>query len=121
MSTKIAHPYIELRPGYPGGRVIITGTTFPVSLVVTYILHQGMMPQELVRSFSHLTLAQVYDALSYYCDHQTEIDAEIEKNLSRHALSSQLPQREILSFRHDPATDSFVVQGLRKLDADPES
>jgi hypothetical protein len=80
-----------------------------------------MMPEELVRSFSHLTLAQVYDALSYYCDHQAEIDAQIEKNLSRYALSSQLPQRDSLSLRHDPATDSLVVQDLRKLDADPES
>jgi hypothetical protein len=56
-----------------------------------------------------------------YCDHQTEIDAQIEKNLSRYALSSQLSQRDSLSLRHDPATDSLVVQDLRKLDADPES
>jgi uncharacterized protein (DUF433 family) len=77
----------ELRPGYRGGGAIITGTNFPVSSVVTYILHlhQGMIPEELARSFSHLTLAQVYDALLYSCDHQTEIDAELEKNLSRDA------------------------------------
>ena len=119
MSTKTAHPYIELRPGYRGGRAIITGTNFPVSTVVSYILHQGMMPEELVRSFSRLTLAQIYDALSYYYDHQTEIDAEIEKNLSRDAFSSQLPQREILRLRYDPATGSFVVQSLGKLVAVP--
>ncbi|MEW5934084.1 MAG: hypothetical protein AB1816_10920 [Bacillota bacterium] len=29
-----------------------------------------MTPGELVREFSHLTLAQVYDALSYYYDHK---------------------------------------------------
>jgi uncharacterized protein (DUF433 family) len=75
----------ELRPGYRGGRAIITGTNFPVSSVVTYILHQGMIPEELARSFSHLTLAQVYYALLYSCDHQTEIDAELKKNLSRDA------------------------------------
>jgi uncharacterized protein (DUF433 family) len=44
-----------------------------------------MIPEELARSFSHLTLAQVYAALLYSCDHQTEIDAELEKNLSRDA------------------------------------
>jgi uncharacterized protein (DUF433 family) len=28
----------------------------------------------------HLTLAQVFDALSYYSDHQVEINAYIERN-----------------------------------------
>ncbi len=28
----------------------------------------------------HLTLAQVFDALSYYSDHQPEINAYIERN-----------------------------------------
>ena len=28
----------------------------------------------------HLTLAQVFDALSYYRDHQEEINAHIERN-----------------------------------------
>ena len=28
----------------------------------------------------HLTLAQVFAALSYYCDHQDEINAYIERN-----------------------------------------
>ncbi len=28
----------------------------------------------------HLTLAQIFDALSYYCDHQDEINAHIERN-----------------------------------------
>jgi uncharacterized protein (DUF433 family) len=119
MPSQVTHPYIDKRPGYRGGRAIIAGTNFPVSSVVIYLLRQGMLPEELVRRFPHLTLAQVYDALSYYYDHQPELDAEIEKNLGQDALAARLPQGEILSLQYDPATDRFVVQSLGKLNADP--
>jgi uncharacterized protein (DUF433 family) len=66
MRSQVTHPHIDKRPGYRGGRAIIAGTNFPVSSVVIYILRQGMLPEELVRRFAHLTLAQVSDALSYY-------------------------------------------------------
>lgn len=33
---------------------------------------------EILASFPDLTAAQLYDALSYYYDHQAEIDADIE-------------------------------------------
>jgi hypothetical protein len=79
-----------------------------------------MLPEELVRRFPHLTLAQIYDALSYYYDHQAEIDAEIEKNLGEDAVTTQIPRGELLSLRYDSATDRFVVQSLGKLNADPE-
>ena len=79
-AVKSKHPYIESRKGYCGGRPIIAGTKFPVRSVVNYILRQGMSPEELVKEFAHLTLAQVHDALSYYYDHRREIDREIEEN-----------------------------------------
>jgi hypothetical protein len=39
-----------------------------------------MTPEELVTLFPHLTLAQVYDALSYYYDHKAEIDRDLAAN-----------------------------------------
>jgi uncharacterized protein (DUF433 family) len=39
------------------------GTKFPVHSVVNYVLKQGLSPEELMKEFPHLTLAQVYDAL----------------------------------------------------------
>jgi uncharacterized protein (DUF433 family) len=36
-----------------------------------------MSPEELIKEFSHLTLPQVYDALSYYYDNKEEIDRDI--------------------------------------------
>ena len=55
------------------------GTKFPVRSVVHYVLRQGMSPEELVKEFGHLTLAQVHDALSYYYDHQIDMDRELEE------------------------------------------
>lgn len=56
---------------------MIRGTRFPVRSVVEYVLRQGTTPEEMVRTWRHLTLAAVYDALSYYYDHKAEIDRDI--------------------------------------------
>ena len=79
-STAVAHPYISRTAGVSSGSPVVAGTKFPVRSVVGYVLRQGMAPEELVREFPFLTLAQVYDALSYYYDHQVEIDAELREN-----------------------------------------
>jgi len=36
-----------------------------------------MTPEELVKEFLHLTLPQVYDALSYYYENKGKIDKEL--------------------------------------------
>lgn len=121
MTQATAHAYIEKRAGHRGGRAIVKGTSFPVSSVVTYVLRHGLLPEELVGKFPHLTLAQVYDALSYYYDHKDEIDAEVEANLSQDAGAARLPQDEILRFRYDSGTGQFSVQSLGEFKtADPE-
>jgi uncharacterized protein (DUF433 family) len=116
---KLAHPYIEKRRGYRGGRAIIAGTNFPVSSVANYILKQGMLPEQLVRMFPRLTLAQIYDALSYYYDHQAEMEAEMERSRSEDALAATLPTNEILRFQYDVAAGEFVVSRLGKLVPSP--
>ena len=75
--VKPKHPYIDSLKSHCGGSPIIAGTKFPVRSVVFYVLRQGMSPEELVKEFSHLTLPQVYDALSYYYDNKDEIDREL--------------------------------------------
>ena len=74
---KIKHPYIMSIKTHCGGSPVIAGTKFPVQSVVFYILKQGMTPEELVKEFSHLTLPQVYDALSYYYENREEIDKKL--------------------------------------------
>ncbi|MGH7927371.1 MAG: DUF433 domain-containing protein [Candidatus Binatia bacterium] len=74
------HPYIISQRDLCGGSPVIRGTKFPVRSVVNYILHQGLSPEELVREFTHLTLAQVYDALSFYYDNKDLIDKDLRDN-----------------------------------------
>ena len=38
----------------------------------------GLIPEEIVRKFGHLSLAQVHAALAYYHANQAEIDADLE-------------------------------------------
>jgi uncharacterized protein (DUF433 family) len=65
-----------MRREHPGGRAVIWGTRFPISSIVQNH-RRGMSADEILREFPHLTPAQVYDALSYYYDQQSEIDREI--------------------------------------------
>ena len=36
--------------------------------------------EEIVQAHTHLNPASIYDAISYYLDHQTEIEQEIAEN-----------------------------------------
>lgn len=73
-----SHPYVERKKGVCGGRPVIKGTRFPVSSVVIHY-QRGLTAEEILRDFPQLTPTQVYGALTYYFDHQKEIDAEIEQ------------------------------------------
>lgn len=77
VAQKVKHPYIVSLKTHCGGSPLIAGTKFPVRSVVFYILKQGMTPEELIKEFSHLTLPQVYDALSFYYENREEIDKEL--------------------------------------------
>ncbi len=79
MATATKHRYIVSDDRILGGEPIIVGTRTPVRAVVeTWRL--GVAPEVIPQSLPHLTLAQVFDALSYYSDHQDEINAFIERN-----------------------------------------
>ena len=79
MTTKILHPYITSAKEIGEGRPIIAGTRTRVSNIVAYY-KLGLSPEELAREFPHLTLSQIHDALSYYYEHQEEIDREIDED-----------------------------------------
>ena len=78
--TEVKHPYIHRAKGVCGGEPVIKGTRFPVRSVVEYVWHQGMTPEEMARTWKRLTMAQIYDALSYYHDHKDEIDRLVREN-----------------------------------------
>lgn len=61
------------------GRAWIDDTNTKVIEVVLNKLAYGWSPEEIHRQHPHLSLAQIHSALSYYYDHQVEINAEIER------------------------------------------
>jgi uncharacterized protein (DUF433 family) len=73
------HPYIVQDDSILSGEPIIRGTRTPVRAIVEN-WRLGLAPEEIPQHLPHLTLAQVFDALSYYSDHQAEINAHIERN-----------------------------------------
>jgi uncharacterized protein (DUF433 family) len=61
------------------GEPVVAGTKTPVRAIVE-LWRLGIPPEEISSHLPHITLAQVFDALSYYTDHQAEINAHIERN-----------------------------------------
>jgi uncharacterized protein (DUF433 family) len=79
MAQSTQHRYIVRDERILSGEPIIDGTRTPVRAIVE-LWRLGVAPEAIPRSLPHLTLAQVFDALSYYSDHQDEINAHIERN-----------------------------------------
>ena len=79
MLQTTAHAYIVTDDQILGGEPIIRGTRTPVRAIVE-LWRLGVTPEEVPRRLPHLSLAQVFDALSYYSDHQDEINGHIERN-----------------------------------------
>ncbi len=86
-STK--HLYVVKDENILNGEPIIKGTRTPVRAIVE-TWRMGIPPEEIVNGLPHLTLAQVFDALSYYSDYQDEINAYIEQNRIPDALIDPL-------------------------------
>ncbi len=79
MDTSIAYHYITRNEEILSGEPIIKGTRTSVrSIVEKWRL--GYTSEDFVRGLPHLTLAQVFEAMSYYYDNQAEIDDYIERN-----------------------------------------
>lgn len=73
------HPYIVRVPGICGGRPIIKGTRISVRHIAQ-LYKAGDLVDEMLQAHPHLSAAAVYDAISYYLDHQAEIEQEIAEN-----------------------------------------
>jgi uncharacterized protein (DUF433 family) len=79
MTEATEHLYIVRDDRILGGEPIIKGTRTPVRAIVEN-WRLGIAPEEIPSHLPHLTLAQVFDALSYFGDHQDEILGYIERN-----------------------------------------
>jgi len=89
MITATEHCYIVRNPEILDGEPIINGTRTTVRAIVE-LWQLGVFPEEIPARLPHLALAQVFDALSYYNDHQDEINDYIERNYVPEYLVSPL-------------------------------
>lgn len=68
---------IEHNPKLRGGRPIIAGTGTTVRAVAG-LYKLGLVAEEIATQLPHLSLAQIYAALTYYHMHVDEVEADIE-------------------------------------------
>lgn len=83
---EIEYRYITQAPDICGGRPVIRGTRTPVRTIVGYY-KLGLSVEEILEGLSHLTPAQIHEALSYYYDHLDEIEQDIAANRASEVLA----------------------------------
>lgn len=78
-STGAENWHVVTTPGVCDGQPIIRGTRILVRAIIGY--HKlGLGVDEILDGLPHLAPAQLYAALSYYYDHQDEIELEIRES-----------------------------------------
>lgn len=85
MDTTVAYRYITTDAGVQGGEPIIRGTRVPVRTIVL-AWRRGILPEEMPEHYPTVTVAEVFEALSYYSDNKEEINHHIE----RHRIPKEL-------------------------------
>jgi uncharacterized protein (DUF433 family) len=66
-------------------------------IVMDYLAH-GWSPDEMCRHYPHLNPVEAHAAMTYYYDHQAEIDAEIQAELAEiRATQAVAPPSAFLS------------------------
>lgn len=79
-------------PGLHGKAPHIVGKGVTVRRIVSWY-QRGLMPEEIAHRISHLTLAEVYAALTYYHANREEIEADLQREaLMAQALEQQYIQ-----------------------------
>lgn len=72
----VSERHITITPGLAGGKPHIVGHRITVQNIVIWHERMGLSADEIASEYN-LSLADVYAALAYYYDHQTDIDASI--------------------------------------------
>ena len=106
-TVQTEHPHVVQDPRICGGAPTVRGTRISV-LQIAVMWREGDAVEEIVRSFPHLTAAQVHDAISYYLDHQREMELELqasgpEQTAARHNL--ELTEKGFFRVRKDGTGD----------------
>lgn len=77
-SRHISTGYIVQDKGICGGKPRIEGTRMKVQHIALEYVHMGLSLEEICKSHPHLNRAQIHAALSYYYEHDAEIERDIK-------------------------------------------
>ncbi len=72
------HPYVELRAGVR----YLRGSRVPLESLI-WLWRDGESAEAIREAYPALRLAEVYGALAYYLDHQTEVDHDLAEGLAQ--------------------------------------
>ena len=78
--SMVSYPHIEASSE---GVAIVSGTTTKVVEIVQDHLAHHWHAEDIHRQYPHLSLAQIHASLTYYYDHQQEIEQEIDRRRHR--------------------------------------
>jgi uncharacterized protein (DUF433 family) len=66
-------------PGVCGGRIRLDGTRITVHRIAT-LYRQGQSAEDIVQTYPHLSLGQIYTAVAFYHANRQAIDAELAQD-----------------------------------------
>ena len=102
-TTAVAYPHIEQLIGEPA-RLERLPRVRVSQIVMDYLAH-GWSADEICRQHSYLRSAEVHAAMTYYFDHQPEIDAEIRAEW-------ELAEDERRTTTRSPFLQRLIAKGL---------
>ena len=79
---------ITRTPGIHGGRPHLAGTGVTVARIAGWY-KLGRTPEEIVDTYGHISLAQVYAALAYYHANREEIDTFLDAEATAYESASE--------------------------------
>ena len=98
MTSQVNQPtisrYVQRDALILNGEPVLAGTSIPVRTIVE-MWRLGMSVEEIHEGLPDLTLAQIFDALSFYQDNVAEINAYIERNRITDAMIRETANRTL--------------------------
>ena len=114
-----SHPHVVINKDVCDGSPIIAGTRIRVIDIVIEYEVLGRSPDEIIRSYPHVNLYQIHDALSFYYENRDELDRKIKQRSRVHnEIKRAIPVKDGLSlwvkYEFTPIKDVAIAQGLQR-------
>ena len=90
----------------PNGTLYVGNTRVPLDTVVG-VYGMGVSPEEIVRRYDTLLLADVYRVLSYYLAHREEVDAYLSE---RRCLAAEIRVENQARFPTEGAREKLLAR-----------